>query len=391
MLQKMGFETTWWTSDFAHHIKSRRLDVPLSSISRDGYRLELLRGVPYRTNVSVARALNNRQTASDFSRRADDAPRPDVILCSYPTIELSRAAVEYGRRFGVPVILDIRDLWPDIFLNLVPSALRLPFRAVLSSSFRASHRVCEGANAICGITDAFVDWGVRRAGRTRRETDRSFPLAYSAIAPPASDLNEARRYWDNLGVSVGSPVLCFFGMLGQQFDIPTVLEAAEAVRDQGIRFVICGSGDRLEEYRKMSAGLPNVIFPGWVSAAAVWTLMERSAAGLAPYHCEMSYTMSLPTKAIEYLAGGLPVLSSLSGELAALLANESCGLTYREGDVGSLVSMIQRLFTEPGLRAQMSENASRAYRSRFVAEVVYAEMIEYLAQIATSGNIRHAA
>lgn len=340
--------------------------------------------------MSLSRILNNRQTASDFAQRAAIAPRPDVILCSYPTVELSEAAIKYSERTGVPVVLDIRDLWPDTFLNLAPRILRPFSRLALNGMFRASRRICAGAATIVGITDAFVDWGVRRAGRMRRRTDRAFPLAYTSTVPPPAELDSARQHWDEIGVRADVPTLCFFGTLGQQFDISTVLKAARIMRNRTVRFVICGHGDRFEEYRRLAAGIPNVFFPGWVNAAAVRTLMERCIAGLAPYHCETSYTMSLPTKAIEYLAGGLPVLSSLSGELAALLAREDCGETYPEGDAQALVKMVDQLLVGRERCAQMGKNATRVYRAHFVAEAVYGMMIEYLAEVAADAHHQRA-
>ena len=44
---------------------------------------------------------------------------PDLILCAYPAIELSRAGVQFANKIGVPVVVDIRDLWPDIFVEIL--------------------------------------------------------------------------------------------------------------------------------------------------------------------------------------------------------------------------------------------------------------------------------
>lgn len=377
-----GFDVVWWTSAFDHHAKRMREGARSQRIEPAGYRLEMLEGEPYASNVSLARLRNHRQTAEDFRRRAGKHARPDVILCSYPTIELCEAAVQYGAAHGVPVLLDMRDLWPDIFLNLAPALLRPFAQLALAPLFAASRRACAGATAIVGITDAFVDWGVRRAGRTRRPLDRAFPLAYRSEPPAPEALERARRTWDDAGVTAATPTLCFFGTLGRQFDIPTVLDAARRLAGRDVRFVLCGAGDRLEDYRRLAADLPNVMLPGWVDAAAIRTLMERSIAGLAPYHCEHSFTLSLPNKAIEYLSGGLPVLSTLSGELALLLERERCGSTTPEGDADALARRIEHLLDAPGAAREMGDNARRAYHAYFVAEVVYGRFLDHLAEAA---------
>jgi glycosyltransferase involved in cell wall biosynthesis len=387
-MHRRGFDVTWWTSAFDHQLKTIRADVPASGRSPEGYRLELLAGQPYASNVSLARIRNHRQTAAQFSGRAPRSARPDVILCSYPTIELCDAAVSYGRLHGVPVVLDIRDLWPDIFLHLVPRALQGFARVALAGMFKASRRACGDATAIVGITERFVDWGVARGGRARAGLDRSFPLAYEARTPTLAELERARRYWDDASVIGDKSNLCFFGTMGRQFDIGTVLNAARVLRDRPVRFVLCGAGDRLEEFRGLSQGLPNVLMPGWIDAAAIRVLMERSAAGLAPYHCEWSFTMSLPNKSIEYLAGGLPVISSLSGELALLLDQEDCGWTYTEGDPSALVGVIEQLLSDPVRRQAMASNARRTYETRFNSEVIYGRLIEYLAEVAADSRSR---
>lgn len=386
-MHRRGLEVTWWTSSFDHQRKALRVGVPESGRSPEGYRLELLAGEPYASNVSLARIRNHRQTAAQFASRAASSPRPDVILCSYPTIELSQAAIAYGRANGVPVVLDLRDLWPDIFLNLAPALLRPLARLALSAMFRASRQACRQASAIVGITDAFVDWGVHRAGRVRSPLDVAFPLAYEANSPPHADMRRAREYWDAAGVRADGFNLCFFGTLGRQFDIPAVIEAARRMADRPVRFVLCGSGDSLQEFRSQAKGLPNVLFPGWVDAAAIRVLMERSAAGLAPYHSEKSFTMSIPNKAIEYMAGGLPLLSSLRGELAALLEETGAGLTWVEGEPTSLEACIERLRLDPGLRSGMAERSLATYGERFRAEKVYGRLIDHLCRIAATEGV----
>lgn len=383
-MHRRGLDVTWWTSAFDHQRKALRVGVPASGLSPEGYRLELLAGAPYASNVSLARIRNHRQTAAQFALRAPHSSRPDVILCSYPTIELCEAAVAYGREQGVPVIIDLRDLWPDIFLNLIPAGLQPLGRLALAGMLRASRQVCSGATAIFGITDAFVEWGLKRAGRPRNRWDLAAPLAYEDKAPTDTNLDHARLEWDRLGVRADAFNLCFFGTMGRQFDIPTVLDAARRLRDTPVRFVLCGIGDGFAEYRAAASKLPNVLMPGWVDAAAIRALMERSAAGLAPYHCENSFTMSIPNKAVEYMAGGLPLLSSLRGELERLLNEAACGLTWVEGDAGSLVACIERLRLDADLRRQMGENSLLVYRTRFTAEIVYGQLIDHVCAIARS-------
>jgi glycosyltransferase involved in cell wall biosynthesis len=381
-LAEYGVDVTWWNSNFDHTQKVLRNFSACQSDVEMPYKLRLLKGIPYRSNVSIARIYNHRQVAADFARCAQNEIQPDLIFAAYPTIELCEAALAYARVRDIPVVLDIRDLWPDIFVNLAPHWAHWIARILLIPSTKASRRVCSGASAITGITEAFVNWGVRRANRHRHSWDQVYPLAYQAKLPSDLKMVEARAHWDNLGLRADIPIVCFFGTLGRQFDIPSLIDAARRLVNTPIQIVICGTGDLLGEYRQLAKGLSHIHFPGWVDAPAISALMERSLAGLAPYHNETSFTMSLPNKAIEYLAGGLPVVSTLKGELAQLLAVNDCGFTTPEGDSLALANALRVLHTDTLMREKMAKNARNLYRTKFQAEVVYGQLIRHLRLIA---------
>src|SRR5687768_16760322 len=114
LLVRQGHEVLWWTSTFDHTQKRHRYSDDTGVTLHDGYRLQLLHGRGYPHNISWERLADHRTLARKFSKLAADEPRPDVVLCSFPTIELSREAIRYGERTGVPVILDVRDPWPDV-------------------------------------------------------------------------------------------------------------------------------------------------------------------------------------------------------------------------------------------------------------------------------------
>lgn len=381
LLQKYGCHVVWWTSSFDHQAKQFRVQGSITDVASLGYEIKQLKGCGYVHNISIRRILDHMLVASEFSRQALGEPAPDVIVASYPTIELCDAAIAFGKKRRIPVIIDIRDLWPDIFINIVPFCLQKIFRFLLYPFMHASRRVCENATAIIGITDAFVDWGVRRAHRIRCDMDQAFPLAYDSRPIDDASLLNARSQWDALGITTNQSNVCFFGTLGDQFDIPTLIAVAKLIKDTSLKIVVCGTGERIEEYRKMSVDLPQITFVGWVDAPAIRTLMERSIAGLAPYYNEMSFTLSVPNKIIEYLSGGLPIVSTLQGEVEKILNINECGITVPEKDARALADALRSLLTDTDIRTKMAARARDLFESRFVAEFVYGRLADYLYQI----------
>lgn len=385
LLVARGHEVIWWTSTFDHARKRQRFNTNTSIAVNGRFQINLLHSIRYQKNVSLWRLINHYGIARNFWRLARSESQPDIIVCSLPTLELSLAAAKYGAQKRVPVVLDIRDLWPDTFLEIIPSWGRWPVRLALSPLYKVLGSACSGAAAITGITASFVEWGIGYAKRGRTRYDRDFPLGYSETVPTEEAVMKVERFWKERGVSKENCkfIVCFVGTMGRQFDLETVIEAARRLESEGRRFqfILCGSGDNLSFYKHLGEGCENIVFPGWVGAVEIWTLMRMSAVGLAPYRSSGSFMASIPNKPIEYLSAGIPVVSSLKGTLEELLSSRDCGITYANGDADELVNILNDLYDHPERCNALSANAYRLYRERFIAEKVYGEMIDYLEEL----------
>lgn len=381
-LADRGHDVTWWTSTFIHmkkrHIAHGDEVVELS----ERYRLRMLRGTGYRRNVSIARLFDHWIVARKFARDIRRQPLPDLILCSFPTIELSAAAVDFGAEHRLPVVLDIRDLWPDIFSALAPSSLKPISDYMLTPYARLARRAIRGATAIVAINEGFVDWAMRRGGRVRGDLDRAFPMGYPSAAPPQHAIDVAKARWKERGVESDEMFTAIFvGNIGRQFEFEAIAAVARKTLGR-MRFILCGTGDAERYVRRLMSGLSNVFMPGWVSAKEIWTLMRIADVGLAPYHAEESFTHSLPNKSLEYLSAGLPIVSSLPGALARLLMEEDCGLTYANNNAEELEVALETLAKSVETRRRMQKNAARIFAARFSAERIYSDMADYLERVA---------
>lgn len=382
MLCDRGHTVDWWTSSFDHQLKEPRSAGYQRIAQRPGGVIHLLPGRPYRSTVSFARLGNHRDNARAFECLArKQVHRPDIIVCSYPTLELCEAAIAFGRRTSTPVVVDVRDLWPDIFRELLPGWAWPAARLFLAPMYRQSRRVMAGATAVTGITEAFVRWGIERGRRQDASLDRAFAMAYVEQPPSAQALAQAHAAWRQIGVDDQHLNFAFFGTIGRQFDLSTVVQAARMTSDPRIRFVLCGTGDRLEQYRAEAAGLENVIFPSWIDAPMIRALMSMSQAGLAPYNLSDNFNSNIPNKIVEYLAGGLPIITTLTGIPRQLIDEFHCGSGYEHGNPGELAEAITALAANPQGQRAMGERALELYRLRFNASRVYSEMIDHFARI----------
>jgi glycosyltransferase involved in cell wall biosynthesis len=392
LLASRNVQVVWWTGNFRHVQKTKLFSESTAVEISVNLKVWCIDSRPYYKNVSIRRILANRDLATEFSRLARLEPRPDIVVASYPVPELAEAGARYARDHGIPSIIDIRDLWPEIWADVLPAVLRPPTKAFLKR-YGGARRILRQFTSICGITDQIVEWGLLQAGRDPNWCDKAFPHGYPERSHSSSDLAKAMLFW-NARLPTPRPrlCLCFFGSMTPRTRVDILVTAMRHLPEEIRRhtqLVLCGTGPTFDQLRQSATDLPEIVFPGWISGPQIAALAAMSDAGLLPYPSEGDFRLSIPNKAIEYLAFGLPIISSLSGPVSNLIKDHQCGIHYAETDAKDLARVIVNLHGDGADLKTMSSNARRLFGDEFTAEAVYGKMADLILQLASLQGRRH--
>jgi len=225
MLDARGHTVNWWMSTFDHANRRSRAqqDTTLSFGARGAIRM--INSPGYREAVSLARLRDHAIWGRAFRRAIESAPLPDIIFCAYPTIEAAAICVRFGQQRAVPVVVDLRDMWPDIFSEFAPAALKPLAHGVLWPWRAHARAALRGATALFAITEEFLSWGLELAQRARAEWDASFLLAYPESVPASPAGTSAAGFWDEQGVTRESAfnVVLVGSMTKRRFEMDTVI------------------------------------------------------------------------------------------------------------------------------------------------------------------------
>jgi glycosyltransferase involved in cell wall biosynthesis len=377
-LAKRGHNVTWFSSTFNHRTKEYRFNNNMT-IEEGNKKIVLIHpSIGYKKNISIKRILNHIDLSKKLEKYINTLDKPDIIISSYPAIEVAKVVSKYSKSNNIPLIIDVRDLWPDLFETVFLKGTKTIGHLLLSPYYFSAKKVFTTATAITGVTDDFVKFGLKYADRKKNQWDKSFPFGYPDFILSKDNENSSKDILEKKGVDFNKNIICYFGSIGATADFSHIIRVANSLKNQDIQFVIGGLGDQLDVLKKQASS--NVVFLGWITKDEIWTIMKYSKAGIVPFIQHDNFEKNLTNKMIEYLAGGLPILSNINGLLGELLQKYNCGFVYDSSEK-KLLSAILSLIENIDLQKVMSNNARNLFEKNYLADNVYNDFVDYIEEI----------
>ena len=260
--------------------------------------------------------------------------RVDVVqLCQPPDIYFPIARLL--RRTGTRVVVDQRDLMPELLVARYPGA---PGRAV------------DLLHVLERRTQRAVDHTITVNEHLRRRLEAAGGEGRVSVVwngPVLARVDAARTSPDVR--AAGGPLVVWVGKMGVQDRVELVVEAAERVINAGerraVRFVLIGDGECLEDLRALvrRRGLDaSVTFTGWVPEETVFGYLASADAGI---DTSLQHEVT-PVKALEYMSFGLPFVAFDLPETRRLAGDAA--VLAPPGDVDALArSLVELIDDEP--------------------------------------------
>ena len=373
-LSNRGHNITWFSSTFNHFTKTQSFNKDTIVKVKDNYCLDLSHARGYKKNISVSRILHQITIARKFKKKAKKMEKPDLIYVSYPIIEYAEKAVKYGKKYNIPVIVDIRDLWPDIFNHNLPKWKRFIAMPYIIDMERKAKRIMNNAFAINAVSEPVLLWGLEKADRKRTRFDRYFYIGYNKPT-------EIEKIKDYSEIDKDKFNIVFLGTINNQFNYQIIAEIAKIIesKDKDINILICGDGPQMNMLRKLVGNIPNVKLLGWIGKEEINYVLENSKIGLAPYKDTFDFRAGVSNKFAEYISYGLPIVLTSGGYMKSLLEKNDCGVSSQK--IEEICQYILKLKNDNNRYKKVSENAKKLYENNFMAKKIYKNLADYLEEI----------
>ena len=314
--------------------------------------------IEMKKKTTAARMFNQLSFAFSSVLYARKAGPADVVLTTSPPVLISMAGWWIAKRKRAKLIYDVRDIWPDLALEMGSfqegSLYSKVFAFIRDFMLKHAH-----------LTTAVSPGKVEKLKQYAPHSQVRFVtngLDERFLENPYQP-EIARQY----GLSEGFSCV-YIGNLGWAQGLMQLMHLAQRSGEAGLdaRFVLFGSGVEEESLRRYAQehGLNNVVFAGRLPNSQMYSVLRAAQLSFVSLVNE-NLKDSVPTKMFEALGVGCPVLLSAAGDAADILHACKLGAAVRPNDDEALWNAFLDLYHNREQYLSHREHAQALIQQRY--------------------------
>jgi glycosyltransferase involved in cell wall biosynthesis len=283
------------------------------------------------------------------------------------------------KRAGIPVLLDVHDLMPELFVSKFGLSDRHPVVKLLRWQERRSARFAHRCLA--------VHRRHRQLLADRSGADVTIDVVHNLPDPRWFPVTTPS------GAKSAEIRIVYHGTVARRHGIEIAVKAMHLIHDQfpSARLDVYGDGDATASVAKLIEDLDASSYigfrPGMVPLERLVPALQGTGIGVIPLLADPFTNCMLPTKLLEYVAMGVPVISSDLLAVRDYFSDRQ--LRYvKPGDVEDLATALRQLLSDPELRRQLATEAGSFY-TRYnwrSEERAYLSIVDAMVETARDGS-----
>lgn len=271
--------------------------------------------------------------------------RHDILVLSSPpffsVIWGAFAAILSKQKY----ILDVRDLYPEIFFELGMIKKESTFGIFAQKITRFMYKRAQGVMTVTqGLCNEIEEYQVIKPSLVMNGYD-------SDLFFPGSLKEKFEKF-----------TLVFHGTLGKVQNINTLLKLAKELEDENIDIVIAGEGPKAQEI--VEANMKNIRFLGNIPYSEIPSLLRKCHLGLSFRTDDKIGKEAFPVKVFEYVGCGIPVILAPKGEAGSMIEGLQLGLEFDNSQIWEMKKAILELKEEGNFNSKSSAQFTRETQAR---------------------------
>lgn len=258
---------------------------------------------------------------------------------------------------GRPYLLHVQDLWPDSITGSSMMTGGNKERVISRALGPWLHSVYRQASGVVGIAPTMVSTLVSRGVA---ESRAHLVYNWADAGDPVESVLPA--------VSGSRAEVVYAGNVGDMQDLGTAVRAAHAASDVGVVLTIVGDGVAKAGLQKLvtELGAVNVRFEDPVPREQMPEVYARADFALVSLKDMPVFRGTIPSKFQAVLSAGIPVVTTVQGDVRHLVEESAAGLTAEAESIGSLEAVFRA-----AAELSSDERAAMAHRGRAVYDNIF--------------------
>jgi glycosyltransferase involved in cell wall biosynthesis len=301
--------------------------------------------------------------------------KPDFVIATSPQLLCALAGWWIARWKRVPFIFEVRDLWPESLSAVGAGGENTLLHRVLRGIAGFLYRK---ADSIVVVTPAFKEYLVENWSISADkisvvengvETDLFRP------DPVALQLRRELKLEDRF-------LVCYIGTIGMAHGLETLVDVAGKLQETlpQASFLVIGEGAEKQKIIRLAQThhLSNVQFLDQQPRERIPAFVSASDVCLVLLKRKDLFKTVIPTKLLEYMACGCPVIVAVDGQSRHIVEEADAGLFVEPENANSLAKAICELFENHARRNEMGANGRQYIVARFSREQTARKYISVL-------------
>lgn len=304
----------------------------------------------------------------------------DVVIVTSPPLFVGLAGIVLSRYIKCPLVVEIRDLWPESAVDTGVLKQKLLIR--LAYWFEGFlHRQ---SKLIVVLTPAFKDVLIKQKHvsplKIRCVSNAS---DFTMVEQVESDFDQALFRTEN-GL-LDKFVITYVGAHGIANHLIQVLQAAEMLVDTKVLFLLIGDGEQknmLKNYAEKLC-LNNVRFIDKIPKSNVFQYILTSDMGVSVLGKVDIFKTIYSNKTFDYFSCKIPVLMAIDGLSRELIETAKAGIFVEPENRTDFAEKVRYCIKNKDLLPEMGLNGYHFAKRYFDREVLAKDYLKYLERVLT--------
>ena len=286
----------------------------------------------------------------------------DLIFTTSPPYLMTLFCIAIAKIKRVPYIVDIRDLYPDVYFSAGILSEENIFGVFLRN---LEIKLYSKAFIVTTVTKSYVD-------HIKNSTKIENNVLLLRNGYSKNVIQEVEHKYNTF-------TLIYHGNLGKFQDVELLLRLAERLSrfDSDIEILIIGSGSK--DHLIRSSYLENIKYYGQLEMEDVYSLIPKAHLGLSFRTDDKVSRGAFPVKIYEYIAFGIPIIVTPISEAGKFVEKNIIGCQYSHEQIDDIVSTIIDLKENINNLQRLSEN-THAIKYKFSREKIAEDFVKILEQ-----------